>query len=147
MSFFKKIMYYLLPAVSCALLVVSCADVAPEYLVTTISFQGIVSDAEDGTPLERISIVVTEYESSDVDKRNPLMSATLSTSFDGSYVFVTLDNESRVIGDSFFEFYVSDPTGSYLPVLRDLYMSSSSLYYSSSSKSYRVSDNDFALSR
>ena len=103
----------MLPAVFCTLLVVSCADDAPEYLLTTISFQGVVSDAEDGTPLEGISI----------------------------------DKEPRVLGESFFEFKVSDPEGSYLPVQRDLFMSSSSLYYSSSSKSYRVSDNDFALSR
>ena len=147
MSFFKKIMYYMLPAVFCTLLVVSCVDDAPEYLLTTISFQGVVSDAEDGTPLEGISIVITEYESSDVDKSSPLMSATLNTSFDGSYVFATIDKEPRVLGESFFEFKVSDPEGSYLPVQRDLFMSSSSLYYSSSSKSYRVSDNDFALSR
>lgn len=137
----------MLSAVFCTLLVVSCADDAPEYLLTTISFQGVVSDAEDGTPLEGISIVITEYESSDVDKSSPLMSATLNTSFDGSYVFATIDKEPRVLGESFFEFKVSDPEGSYLPVQRDLFMSSSSLYYSSSSKSYRVSDNDFALSR
>lgn len=131
-----------------SLLAVSCRlvdPITPEIPLNIRSFSvsGVVTDIS-GEPIGGIAVTLRAFDVDDKDRSEEKYYCIVSTGSDGSYSInkVWTENAARY----YFVFQVSDPSDTYGPMEREMFLSAGSPFYSGDKKSYDVKGNDFTLS-